>query len=94
MEHTTQTGSGNLQRYFHTNLIFHGVGAVTGAKYSVNHTSNQHIKSSGNAASNETFTLHFSVMAQGSVPNIPFRFVIHVDRIRTAVDLHDGQVCA
>jgi hypothetical protein len=78
VEYTTQTGSGNLQRYFHTNLIFHGVGAVTRAKYSINHASDQHIKSSANGASNETFTLHFSVIAQGSVPDIPFRFVIHV----------------
>jgi hypothetical protein len=51
---------------------------MTGAKYSINHTLNQHIKSSGNGSSNETFTLHFNVVAQGSVPNIPFRVVIHL----------------
>jgi hypothetical protein len=78
VEHTTRTDSGNLQRVFHTNLIFHGVGAVTRAKYSINHTLNQHIKSSGNGSGNENFTLHFNVVAQGSVPDIPFRVVIHV----------------
>lgn len=78
VEHTTQTGGGNVHLAFHTNLSFKGVGAVTGAKYSINHTSNQHINSNEDGASNETFTLHFNVVAQGKVPDIPFRVVGHV----------------
>jgi hypothetical protein len=78
VEHATQTRGGNLHRAFHTNLSFKGVGSLTGAKYSINHTSNQHINSNEAAAGNETFALHFNVIAQGRVPDIPFRVVSHV----------------